>query len=171
MNLLDMVLQAQGGSVVDQLSRSAGLDRSQTASAVQHLLPALTRAMQANIASGGTDGLIGALSRGRHADYVEHPEHLARPESAQDGNGILSHLLGSKDASRALAKQVAGQTGISEEMLKKLLPLVAATLMGTLSQSTKGGSSGAAGLMGLLTGGGASPAGQALGMLGKFLGR
>ncbi len=170
MNLLDMVMQAQGGGVVEQLGKTVGLENRQATSAVQQLLPALTKALQGNVASSaGMESLLGALTRGRHAEYVENPQRLAQPEAVQEGNGILGHLLGSKDVSRALAKQVSGETGIGEDALKKLLPLAAAALMGTLSQSKQGG---AAGILGLLTGGGGGgAAGQALGMLGKFLGR
>lgn len=170
MNLLDMVMQAQGGGLVEQLGKTVGLENRQAAAAVQQLLPALTKAMQGNVeSSGGMESLLGALTRGHHAEYVENPQRLAQPEAVEEGNGILGHLLGSKDASRALAKQVSGETGIGEDALKKLLPLAAAALMGTLSRSNQGG---AAGILGLLTGGGGGgAAGQALGMLGKFLGR
>jgi hypothetical protein len=170
MNLVDMVMQAQGGGLVEQLGKTVGLENRQAAAAVQQLLPALTRAMQGNVASsGGMESLLGALTRGHHSEYVENPQRLGQPDAVQDGNGILGHLLGSKDASRAVAKQVSGETGIGEDALKKLLPLAAAALMGTLSQSKQGG---AAGILGLLTGGGGGgAAGQALGMLGKFLGR
>lgn len=173
MNLLDMVLQAQGGGLVNEMSKTVGLDTQQTSKAVQHLIPALTRAVQNNAASGdGLQSLLGALSQGNHADYVEHPERLAQPETVQDGNGILGHLLGSKDVSRSLAHQVSSETGIGEDLLKKLLPLAAAALMGSLSKGTQGGQAGGAGLLGLLTGdAGGSTAGQAMGLLGKLFGR
>ena len=153
MNLVDLVMQAQGGGLVEQLGKSVGLEKNQASTAVEQLLPALTKAMQGNVSSGdGLESLLGALTRGHHADYVESPERLRQPEAVQEGNGILGHLLGSKDASRALAREVSGRTA----------------LMGTLSRSNQGGASG---LLSLLGGGGSSPAGQALGMLGKFLGR
>ena len=36
-----------------------------------------------------------------------------------DGNGILGHLLGIKDASRAVANNASQQTGIGAGLLKK----------------------------------------------------
>jgi hypothetical protein len=66
MNLLDMVLQAQGGGLVNEMSKTVGLDTQQTSRAVQHLIPALTRAVQNNAASGdGLQSLLGAIIESR----------------------------------------------------------------------------------------------------------
>ena len=54
-----------------------------------------------------------------------------------DGNGILGHLFGSKDLSRAVASQAAQATGIGQNVLQQMLPVIAAMLMGGLfKQST-----------------------------------
>jgi hypothetical protein len=47
-----------------------------------------------------------------------------------DGNGILGHILGSKDVSRQVAAQASARTGIGADVLKKMLPLVATLAMG-----------------------------------------
>ena len=54
----------------------------------------------------------------------------------QDGNGILGHLLSSKDVSRQVARKASEQTGIGEGVLKQMLPLVATMVMGSLSKQT-----------------------------------
>ena len=54
-----------------------------------------------------------------------------------EGNGILGHLFGSKELSRAVAAQAAQATGIGQEMLKQMLPVIASMIMGGLfKQST-----------------------------------
>ena len=54
-----------------------------------------------------------------------------------DGNGILGHLFGSKDLSRAVAAQAAQATGIGQQILQQMLPAIAAMIMGGLfKQST-----------------------------------
>ena len=54
-----------------------------------------------------------------------------------DGNGILGHLFGSKDLSRAVASQAAQATGIGQNVLQQMLPAIAAMLMGGMfKQST-----------------------------------
>jgi hypothetical protein len=100
-------------------------------------LPGLSRGVLNNAAnSEGLEGLARALGQGNHQRYLDDPGQLARPETAADGNNILGHLLGSKDASRALAGQAAASTGLDEGVLKKMLPFVAAMVMGGLSKQS-----------------------------------
>lgn len=170
MNLLESILQAQGGGVLKQLAQSANLEEGQTATALSQLVPALTGGLKQNAAQGGIEGLLGALSGGTHDRYLEQPELLGTAETVQDGNGILGHILGSKDASRALANQVSSSTGIGEDALKRLLPLAATLVMGHLSKSSNHGSAGAGGLMSMLDADrDGSVVDDVMGMLGGFL--
>lgn len=161
MNLLETLLQAQGGGLVQQMAQKFGLDESQAGSAISALLPALAGGLQNNISQpGGLDGLLGALTSGNHAKYIDDPSALANPEAVQDGNGILGHLLGSKDASRAVATQAAAQTGIGADILKGMLPMVATMVMGSLSKNAATSN---------LQAGAAAPGGGMMGMLSGFL--
>lgn len=138
MNILDVILQAQGGGAVQQLGRQFGLQPAQTQSAISALLPALAAGLQRNMSSeGGLDGLIGALAGGNHERYLDAPGSLADAASTLDGNGILGHILGSKDVSRQVAQRASQQTGIDVSILKKMLPLVAALVMGGLSSQQR----------------------------------
>lgn len=135
MNLLDAILSAQGGGAVSNLSRKFNLSDDQTISAISSLLPALSSGLQRNLsAEGGLDSLLGALSSGRHQRYVEDPASLDDESTVQDGNGILGHILGSKDVSRQVAAQASEQTGVGADVLKRMLPLLATMVMGSLSQ-------------------------------------
>jgi len=137
MNLLESILSAQGGAAVRGLAQNFGLDESQATAAIKGLLPALAGGVKRNAAQpGGLESLLGALNQGGHEKYLDQPEMLGRPETAQDGIGILSHLLGSKDVSRAAASRASAQTGIGSELLKQMLPVVASMAMGALSKQT-----------------------------------
>lgn len=138
MNILDTILQAQGGQAVNGLGAQFGLDGRQTQTALSALLPALAGAVTQNASRpGGLDALLGALSGGQHARYLDEPDQLSRAEAVQEGNGILGHLLGSKDVSREVVSRAAAQSGIGADVLKRMLPLVATLLMGGLSQGTR----------------------------------
>lgn len=140
MSLLDAVLSAGGGSAVNQLARQFGLDESQAQSAISALLPAVAQGFQKNAASpDGMNSLLGALSGGSHDKYVQDPSALADPATVQDGNAILGHIFGSKDVSRAVAAQASEQTGIGGDVLKQMLPVVAAMSMGAMSKNQSGG--------------------------------
>lgn len=194
MNLMDMIMGAQGGDVVSKLGGQLGLDDTQTKSAVAALLPALSSGLKRNASQpGGLEALVGALQKGDHHKYLDEPERLGAPETIQDGNAILGHLLGSKDVSRAAASKASAQTGLSDCLMKQMLPMlatlamgslskqnqdnnIAGQLMGALSGQPQGGTQGGGGLLGsvlgaVMGGGKKAPAqgGSPLGQLGNLL--
>jgi hypothetical protein len=73
---------------------------------------------------------------GQHQKYVTDPSAVADPATTAEGNGILSHLFGSKDVSRQVATQAATQTGLGADLLKQMLPVAASLVMGAMAQHT-----------------------------------
>lgn len=137
MDILSAILNAQGGGAVRQLGQNFGLGEDQAQSALSALLPMLAGAAHQNARqAGGMDALLGALGGGNHQRYLDDPSTLGSPETIQDGNGILGHLLGSKEVSRQVAARASQQTGIGADLLKKMLPVVAGMMMGGLSKQT-----------------------------------
>ncbi len=148
MDLLNTILSAGGGTVVRQVANQFGTDESQTNSALAQIIRVLGQGVAQNAATPtGLESLTRALGSGSHARYLDDVSALSDPAARADGNGILGHILGSPDISRALAGRVAGQTGLSQDVIKKLLPVAAMLLMGALSKRTQGGS-GLGGLLG-----------------------
>jgi hypothetical protein len=137
MNILDAILNAQGGAAAQQAGSQVGLSPDQTNAALAALVPALAAGFQRNVQSeGGLDTLLATLSSGRHTQYVDNPAVLSAPTTVDDGNGILGHLLGSKDVSREVANRASAQTGINPAILKQLLPLAATLMMGAMAKRT-----------------------------------
>ena len=111
MDLLQTVLNARDGNAVAELGRNFGLDQGQTAAAVGQLVPALAAGLSRNTAQpGGLDSLIAALAGGTHERYLEDPSAVAGIGAVQEGNGILGHILGSKDVSRQVAARASAQS-------------------------------------------------------------
>lgn len=159
--LLELILKNQNGGAIKALAQNFGLGNEDALKAVAALLPGLTRGVKNNVSlQSGLDGLISALQGGNHQQYIDKPESLGQPETVDDGNGILGHILGSKDASRELATEAATRTGLDASLLKKMLPIVASMMMGGLSKQTASigaprnmsapGSSGLGGMLGSL---------------------
>lgn len=166
MGLLQTILEAQGGALVKQLSNNTGLDTNNTVTALAKLLGGLNKGIQTNtVQSGGMDSLLRAIQTGGHQQYLEDTDQAFSAHARQDGNNILGHILGNKNASRALAGQVEQETGISSSILKKMLPLVATMAMGALSKQTN--TSG--GALSALLGGGGRSSNDNMGMLSSFL--
>jgi len=176
--ILDMLMNAGGGGAVQQVGQRFGLSEDQTSSALSQLVPAVMAGLQRNaLQVGGMDALTSALRSGNHGEYLDNPEMLTLEATTEDGNSILGHIFGSKDVSRAVAGRAAEQTGIGADVLKKMLPVVAAMVMGGLSKRTAAvppGSPGASG--GLLSSlldrnHDGSIADDVMGMMGRFLRR
>lgn len=167
MNLLEMIMQAQGGGAVKQMAQQFGIGEDQAQSAIGAVLPMLAGAVQQNVQSGGIEGLLGALQGGQHQRYLEDPSALFSQQGVEDGNGILGHLLGSKEVSRQVASHASAQSGVGADVIKQMLPMVAGLLMGGMSRQAN--TSGLLGqVMGAAMGGGGGNAGG--GGIGSILG-
>ena len=164
MNLFDMI---QNAGALQQIAGQFGLPEGQANKAVKALLPAISGGLKRNTAqAGGLEALMGALQGGSHDRYLDNPSELGQPQAVQDGNGILGHLLGSKDMSKQVAAQAAQRTGIDGGLMKQLLPMVAAMAMGSLSKQSRQPDIASA-LMGALAGG--QPQAQSSGGLGGLV--
>ena len=160
MNILDSIINAGDGAAVRQLASQLGLNEAQAASAVSALVPALSAGLRQNLQTPeGLTGLVSALSSGNHQRYINDPAVLSDAATVADGNGILSHVFGSKDVSRQVAARAGAHAGLGPEVMKRMLPLVATLVMGAMSRqtATSGASSptsaaGAGGLLDMLGG-------------------
>ncbi|RFZ87765.1 DUF937 domain-containing protein [Shinella sp. WSJ-2] len=131
LSLYDMMMQAQNGNAVETMARQFGLAQEQAAKAVAALMPAFSEGFKRNAANPyDMAAFMKALTSGEHAKYFEDVSKAFTPQGLAEGNGILGHLFGNKDVSRAIAEQAAQMTGIGQEIYKQMLPVMASTLMG-----------------------------------------
>ncbi len=177
---MDMMSILQGSGAVDSLSRELGIDPAMAQTGAAVLLPAILGGFkkQAQAQPSGLEGLIGGLAGmggGGLLDSVLAPE----PTPVDQGNSILGQIFGSKDVSRSVATHGEAQSGVSADILKKMLPILAMVVAGYLAkqgggeaQDSGGGlGGGLGGLIGGMMGGGQSGgAGGLGGMLGQVLG-
>jgi hypothetical protein len=180
MNILDAIVSAQNGATVRQAGSQVGLGEEQTAAALSALVPALAQGFQRNLQGGGLGSLGSALGSGNLQRYLEDPSALEDPAAVAEGNGILQQVLGSKDVSRQVASGAAAQTGISADVLKRLLPLAATMMMSALArrsgQAQPGAATAGGGLTDMLTpfldrNKDGSIMDDVTGMMGQFLNR
>jgi hypothetical protein len=174
MDITDLIATEQGSRALEALSRRFNLTPDQTRAAIDQLAPAVMSGMRNETASPqGVQGLLGALVKGDHGRYLDGDE----AGMVDDGNGILAHIFGSKDVSRGVAAEAARETGLGDDTMKQMLPMVASLVMGALGKnlmgdqaSTKGG--GLGDMLGQMLGGagGSGGSGDLGGMLGQMLG-
>ncbi len=164
-SMIELLLQSEGASPLAELSSRFGLSKTQTRQAVEALAPALSIGLKRNTASPmGAGAFIEALSTGRHAQYVDQPSQAVSDDGIKEGNKILGHLLGSKKVSRAVTAQAAQATGLGQNTMKQMLPMLASMAMGSMFKGAKKGSAGGGILGQILEGvlaGGAARGGSA----------
>ncbi len=170
MNILD-VLQQSGG--IETMARELGVNESVAQAGAAALLPSIlggfkktTQAQPTGL--DGLGGLLGQLGGGGLLDSVLG----SQPTPVNQGNEILGQIFGSKEVSRTVAAGAEQQTGISSDLLKKMLPIVAMMVAGYMAKQSgdnSGNGGGLSGLIGGLLGGGSKASSGGLGGLGSLL--
>jgi hypothetical protein len=178
MNMMDILDQAGG---IGAIARELGVDEGTAATGAAALLPAILGGFkgQAQQQPEGLGGLIGMLS-GMGGGGLLASVLGAGPSNVDAGNNVLGQIFGSKDVSRAVAADASAKSGLSGDLLKKMLPLIAMAVAGYMAshvggaqaQESGGGLGGMLGnVLGGLMGGSQQAAAPApgLGGLGSLL--
>jgi hypothetical protein len=168
MDMMSILNQAGG---IGAIARELGVDEGTAQAGAAALLPAVLGGFKGQAQShpeglGGLVGMLGGMGGGGLLESVLAPA----PSNVDAGNSVLGQIFGSKDVSRTVADHAAGQTGLSSDLLKKMLPLIAMAVAGYMAHQGGAGAGGGGllgGLLGSVMGGGQAGGG---GMLGNVLG-
>ncbi len=146
-NLIEMMMQAQGGNAMQNMARQFGLQPQQAQSAVESLLPAFQVGMQNQADSiDGLQKMIQMFGGGQHADNFDADGDGIPDNAVQQGNDVLGQLFGNKEVSRAVANHAEATSGVSSAILKQMMPVIASMLMGGMFKGAT--NNGLGGLMG-----------------------
>ncbi len=173
------ILRQMGG--LQSMARELRISEDQAASGAAALAPAILGGFkkQAQVQPTGLEGLGGLLSQlgggGLLDDVV-----AAKPTDVSRGNDVLGQIFGSKAVSRAVAQNASSQSGLSPDLLKKMLPMLAMLVAGYMAKQRGAGAGatttqaspsagGLGGLLGGLLGGGGSSSGGTAGGLASML--
>lgn len=141
MDLLSTIMSAAGSGGLEKLGSQFGLDNSSVEKVLGQVVPALGQGIKKGTgSSSGLESLAGALQKGNHQKYLDDVSAASSQAGVQEGNGILGHIFGSKDVSRNVAAAASGASGVSPDIIKKMLPMLATMAMGALSKQTNSGS-------------------------------
>jgi hypothetical protein len=134
-NLLDLMRAAQGGAAMNNMARQFGVSVEQTQRAMEALMPAFALGFQRNATNPmGFANLLGMMGSGQYASFFDQPKLAFTPRAWSEGNQVLGQLFG-HEVSRQVAEQTAAWAGIAPEIMKQMMPTVAAMLMGGLFRS------------------------------------
>ena len=180
-SLEDLLGQEQGSAAVGQISQTAGLDPSTTASVIQTALPAILGGLANNAATpDGAESLNNALDQHHDGSLLDNLGGLssmifggdaqAVPPPQADAGGILGHIFGNSQGQ--VAQQVSNQTGVSTGQVAQVLMMLAPIVMsylGRQKQQQGVDAGGLGGLIGGLLGGQSSAAAGGIGGLASSM--
>ncbi|MEO0543606.1 MAG: DUF937 domain-containing protein [Pseudomonadota bacterium] len=140
MNMFEIFSQAQNGDAMRVMARQFGMDEKQVEKAVDALMPAFSTGFKRKTADpDGVSEFFETLTRAQgQTGFFDDLTKAFAPDGINAGNELLGQFFGSKDVSRAVAKQAEAATGVGQEILKQMLPVIATTLMGGMAKNTTG---------------------------------
>lgn len=120
---------------IDDIAKQVGVDPSVAHTAIAQLLPTLVGGMAANVQDPkGAESLTKALSS--HKGKLDASKKVSKADTA-DGEKIVSHVFGSKKD--AVVKAVSGEKGVGQDIIAKILPIVAPIVLAWLANQFFGG--------------------------------
>lgn len=139
LHIADILGSAQGGQAMANLATAFGVDPAVAEKAVGAVLPRISDRIERNTLSrGGIADLISMLGKPGVSAVLDDPKALTAPETEKLGIDVLDQVVWNKDGSRTLAAKAARQSGVSEDLIKKMLPAIAALAIGGLAKGSSG---------------------------------
>lgn len=138
MRILDYLTGPQGRAAIDNVAKSFGLAPDEAKAAVGAIVPEFAHAIERNTLNrGGIADFVAALGKANPAATLGDDSELASPAVSSTGTEFLEQMLGTKDKSRKVAAQVSRETGVDYDVIKKMLPAVAAMTMAALAKGSR----------------------------------
>ncbi|GEO99148.1 DUF937 domain-containing protein [Methylobacterium haplocladii] len=118
-NLFD-ILQSQAGPGMQSIGQQFGLTPEQSRSAMNALLPALATGLQRSAASDpmGFGRMLGMAGANPYFGAPPQPQAAAQPD-------FLNQIFGSSMLSQAVLQQASATSGIGQQALRQMLPVMA----------------------------------------------
>ncbi len=158
--LRELLDSPMGKQLVIGVAGQTGQPVNKTADVLSMALPLLLGAMKKNVSKpGGADGLMNALSSKHDGTILDNLGGLfgggVNKEVIDDGQGILGHVLGTKQHSveQALSQQSGLDTGSIAQILKIAAPILMGFLAKQKSQNNVKDANGLNTLLGSMLGG------------------
>jgi hypothetical protein len=136
-SLSEILDNAHDGEALEAIGGQFGLTAAQTEAAVNALLPAISMGLKRSTATvDGLGDLLGVMGQQQDLhEMYDDAETAFGSEGVAAGNEALSVIFGSPDVSRAVADHAQQVSGVSSDILKQLLPVLAGTVLSGLMRA------------------------------------
>lgn len=137
-SILESILGSANQGNITDLAEHFGIDEGSVKEAIGHLLPALSKGLQQHVDSPQSDEIMANSEQSQQ--YMDDDNSKIYSDDAVDqGEKAVNSLLG-QDNAETVAQKAAESTGLSKDMIAKLMPMAATMLMGSSAkQASEGG--------------------------------
>ncbi len=158
MNITDLLQSQLSSTLLDQLSKQAGItDTQKTSTAASVIMNVLLGAMAQNASKPeGANALAKALDRDHDGSLLDNVIGMftgQQPpvnERAVNGAGIIGHILGNRQ--QGAIETVSKVSGLNTSQVGSLMASLAPVIMGAIGKAKKQDNLDAGGLAGMLSG-------------------
>jgi hypothetical protein len=142
-SLYEMLTNAHDGEGFAALGEEFGLTPTQTQAAVTALLPAISTGLKRSTATpSGLGNLFCVMGQQQDLqDMYDDRQAAFGSDGIAAGNDALTAIFGSPAVSQAVVDQAQRFSGVSSDVLKKLLPVLAGIVLSGLMRSGSAGAS------------------------------
>lgn len=134
----DLMQDAQRGAMTNLMAKEFGVSAEQQAKAFEALMPAFWLGMTRNQADPfGVAAFWQSFGSGQFKPYFDNPFMAATPSAVAEGNKLLEGMFGSPEIARAVSLQVEAATGIAQDVVRRMMPVVANVMMGGLQRQSE----------------------------------
>ncbi len=138
MRILDFLTGPQGQAAIDTLAKTFNIPPAQVKEALAAIVPEFAHAIERQTLNrGGVADIVSSLGRVNTSRSLDQTAEKASAGANDTGIDVLEQLFGTKDKSRSVAARVARETGISGDIIKQMLPSVAAMTMAALAKGSR----------------------------------
>src|SRR5262245_26069468 len=125
---------------ISAIGRQFGLNEEQTRAALDALVPVVGAGMRRTAQSPeGLQEILRQVLTGGHGASLDDGRAVSFDRAKPGGDEVLGQIFGDKQVSREVAQQLSATSGVGADILKKLLPIVATMVLGTLAKRVGSG--------------------------------
>ncbi|WP_029075852.1 DUF937 domain-containing protein [Kaistia adipata] len=136
--IYDVMLEAQKGAFAQAMTKEFGLSFDQQAKAFEAMMPAFWQGMRRSAADPfGVAAFWQQVGAGQYGAYFDNPLAALTPSARSEAEEMLEKLFGSPEIARAVALQVEAATGIAQDVVRRMMPVMANLMMGGVERQTE----------------------------------
>jgi hypothetical protein len=152
-NLNQIIESAHEGEAMNSLAEQFDITPEQAEEAVHALIPALSMGLQQQMQQGGIGQILSHIATKQNVAAFDDADAAQSDETIASGTDVLNYLFGNEQVSEQVAANAAAHSSLGADLLRNMLPVIAAMVMGGLFKQIA-----ARGGLGGMFGGGAQAA-------------